>query len=270
MDWRDSLRERNLPEVEPSFRHNLSFVGVSTIAKQFYCEAKVEQEYTRGQVPSEAKDVGTDIHEEILAMKHVGRKELIKHILKEPSLITSFPLYGEIGELRVIGMPDAVIFTKSKPEWLIELKTTRGDHTRLWNDQLLQVKIYGLLLEKMGFNCSKLKLVLVRMRQDGALEDEQRTKMLAMIRLALIKDQTAKLEETRPMKFFIHPHDRREVERSVLWAQDYWLQRREPIPTTNEYKCRTCEFKDVCPSSLWKGPETSSIANRGRSPTQGR
>ena len=252
MDWRDALRERELPSVEPAFRHQLSFVGVSAIAQQFFCEAKVEQEYTRGEVPSEVKDAGTNLHEEILAMKRVGRKELIKHIEKGRSLTTSFPLYAEVGDLRVIGLPDAIIFEKAKPEWLIELKTTRGDHTRLWRDQLLQVRIYGLLLERMGFNCSKLRLALVRMRQERALEDEHKKAMLSLIRTALMKGHTGELEKAYPMKFFLYPHDPREAETSVLWAQDYWLKRREPIPTKNQSKCRGCEYRDVCPFSPWK------------------
>ena len=257
MDWRDALRERDLPSVEPVFRHDLSFVKVSAIAQQFYCEAKVEQVCTRGEVPSEVKDAGTDLHEEILAMKPVEREELIKHIGEDPSLTASFRLYGEVGKLRIIGVPDAVIFEKSKPEWVIELKTTRGDHTRLWRDQLLQVRIYGLLLERMGFDCSNLKLALVRMRQDGALEDAPRKAMLSLIRVALMNDQTNKLEQLYPMKFFVNPHDPSQAESSVLWAEGYWTQMREPIPTKNQSKCRVCEYQNVCPYSLWKEGKVS-------------
>ncbi len=257
MDWRDALRERDLPSVEPRFRHALSFVNVSSIAKQFYCEEKVEQEYTRGEVPSDVKDAGTDLHEEILAMKPVEREELIKHIEEAPSLAASFRLSVEVGSLRVVGVPDAVIFERSKPEWLIELKTTRGDHTKLWRDQLLQAKIYGLLLERMGFDCSNLRLALVRMRQEGSLEDEHRKAMLTLIRVALMRSQTKKLEEIYPLKFFLYPHDPSEAESSILWAQDYWLQKREPMPTKKESKCRGCEYRDACPHSLWKEKEPS-------------
>jgi hypothetical protein len=65
--WKDSLRE-DIPEGGPLYRHDLAFVGASTVAQQFYCEAKVENEYMLGEVPSEGKDVGTDLHDEIFAM----------------------------------------------------------------------------------------------------------------------------------------------------------------------------------------------------------
>jgi len=119
----------------------------------------------------------------------------------------------------------------------------------------LQVRIYGLLLERMGFNCSKLKLALVRMRQESAVEDERKKELLNLITTALMKGHAKELEQAHAMKFFLYPHDSREAETSVLWAQDYWLKRREPIPTNNESKCRGCEYRDVCPFSLWKDCE---------------
>ena len=236
-------------------------VPVSSLAQQFYCEAKVEQQYARGEVPSEVKDVGTDLHEEILEMRPVKREVLIEHIERAHNLAASFPLSGEVGDLRIIGVPDAVIFEKSKPQWLIELKTTRGDYTRLWSDQLVQVRIYGLLLDKMGFDCSGLKLALVRMQQNGIPKEEHKKVMLTLIRLALIKGETKKLEQIYPLKFFVKPHDPSEAEGSVRWAQDYWLQKREPIPTKNQFKCKVCEYNDQCPYSLWRRNEPADFTH---------
>jgi len=47
-DWKASLREQLLTS-ETTFRHDLSFVPVSSIAGQYYCEVKVDHEYVRGR-----------------------------------------------------------------------------------------------------------------------------------------------------------------------------------------------------------------------------
>jgi hypothetical protein len=248
--WKDSLRD-DIPEGGPLYRHDLAFVGASTVAQQFYCEAKVENEYTLGEVPSEGKEIGTDLHDEIFAMEEVKKEDLIRHIEESPSLTASFGLHAQIGNLLVAGVPDAVIFEKGRPRWIVELKTTRGDPTRLWRDQAIQVKIYGVLLERMGFDCSDLTLVLVRVKQ-GALAPPDRESLLLLVKGALAKGETAQLESRYGLKFFLLPHIRSEAEEAVSWAQDYWLKRREAIPTKAEGKCRSCEFNDVCVYSLAK------------------
>ncbi len=131
--WKDSLNE-GIPEGGAVYRHDLPFVGASTVARQFYCEAKVENEYRLGEIPTEGKGIGTDLHAEIFAMEAVEREDLIKHIEESPSLTASFGLYAQIGGLRVAGVPDAVIFERGRPRWVVELKTTRGDPSRLWQD----------------------------------------------------------------------------------------------------------------------------------------
>ncbi|MGA2198826.1 MAG: PD-(D/E)XK nuclease family protein [Nitrososphaerales archaeon] len=240
-----------IPEGRAPYRHDLPFVGASTLAQQFYCEAKVENEYRLGEVPTEGKDVGTDLHNEIFAMEPVKRDDLIKQIEESPSLTASFGLYAQIGDLRVAGVPDAVIFEKGTPRWVVELKTTRGDPSRLWRDQAIQVKVYGALLEHMGFDCSNLTLALIRMKQ-RALAPPERESLLLLVKDALARERTAQLEAKYGMKFFLLPHVRTEAEDAVTWAQDYWLKRREAIPTTVEGKCRSCEFNDVCAFSLFK------------------
>jgi CRISPR/Cas system-associated exonuclease Cas4 (RecB family) len=48
-------------------------------------------------------------------------------------------------------------------------------------------------------------------------------------------------------------YDRDSVTKKCLWAIDYWLKKREPIPTKNPAKCRACEYRPVCNFSLAKG-----------------
>jgi hypothetical protein len=250
--WKASLREEAAREGEPAYRHELSSVGASTIAQQFYCEAKVENEYTLGEIPTEIKEAGTDMHNEIFAMEELEREDLIRRIEQDPSLTASFGLHAKVGKLRVVGVPDAVIFEAGRPRWIIELKTTRGDPTKLWRDQVVQMRVYGLLLERMGFDCSRLTLALIRMKQAGTLTPDGKGALLPLIRLALLEQNTSLVEAKHQMKFFLFPHAASEAENAIIWAQDYWLRKREAIPTTSEGKCRSCEFNSVCAHSLLK------------------
>ena len=57
----DDLWEREkefTQERGKKLRHDTRFVAVSTIAGQFYCEYKVENEFAFGEVPTEAKGQG--------------------------------------------------------------------------------------------------------------------------------------------------------------------------------------------------------------------
>jgi len=255
-NWKDSLKE-DVPEGGAVYRHDVHFVGASTVAQQFYCEAKVENEYRLGEVPTEVKSIGTGMHDEIFAMESVEREDLIRHIEESPSLIASFGLRAQVGDLSVAGVPDAVIFERGRPKWVVELKTTRGDPSRLWPDQAIQVKIYGLMLERMGFDCSGLTLVLVRMKQHGLTSPEKES-LLVLVKTALERKETAQMEAEHEMKFFLLPLVSSEPEAAIVWAQDYWLKKREAIPTKVEGKCRSCEFNAVCAHSLFKPPKVRS------------
>lgn len=262
-NWRESLAEP--PENDVAFRFQQPFVPVSSIAEQYYCEAKVEQEYTHGEIPSEVKDVGTELHGEVFAMEEVKLDDLIEHIESTPHLTASFGLHGKIGELDVVGTPDAVVFEKARPRWVIELKTTRGDPSRLWTEHVVQVRIYGILMERMGFECSKLELALVRWRQEDLTDFKRKEMMLSRITRSLFYGRTKNLEAKLGMKFFIFPHEAHEAEKAVAWAQGFWLGKREPIPTENPAKCRACEYNDMCPHNLFKpGQKRRTSCDSGR------
>lgn len=56
--------EEFLLSGKPEFRHETSFIGVATIAGQFYCEYKVENEFAVGEISTEVKEKGMDFHDE--------------------------------------------------------------------------------------------------------------------------------------------------------------------------------------------------------------
>ena len=54
------------------FRHGASFVPVSSIAEQYYCEYKLENEFALGEIPTEAKESGTTLHVELMPMERIS------------------------------------------------------------------------------------------------------------------------------------------------------------------------------------------------------
>ncbi|MDA4123786.1 MAG: PD-(D/E)XK nuclease family protein [Thaumarchaeota archaeon] len=251
--WR---REREFMESgEKELRHGTSFVAVSTIAGQFYCEYKVENEFAFGEVPTEAKDQGTDLHDELIPFEPITEKQFAELVgRKEPSYAV-LHVWGTVGGLRLVGTPDHIVWSEGRPLWLVELKTTRGDPASLWPDQMNQTLIYGLLLELMGFDCSRLKLALVRLRA-GELTDEDRQLWMERVSTHLQAGTLAELEaEYRSaMKVHLLAHDRATAEASAMEKQGYWLGQREATSSESPGKCRACEYSSVCPKSLFRPP----------------
>jgi hypothetical protein len=247
--WR---REREfMLSGERSFRHGTSFVAVSMIAGQFYCEYKAENQLTLGEVPTEAKDQGTDLHDELVPQEPITEKQFSELVSRKQPSYAVLKVWGTIGGLQLIGVPDHIVWSEGRPLWLVELKTTKGDPTSLWPDQVNQIRIYGLLLDRMGFDCSRLRLALVRLRA-GELTEEERGLWMERVSTHLESGRVAELEANyrNAMKVHLLAHDRSAAETSVMEKQGYWMGEREATSSASAGKCRACEYNSVCPKSL--------------------
>jgi hypothetical protein len=253
--WEELWRreEEFLRSGKEEFRHGSSFVSVSSIAEQFYCEYKVENGFALGEIPTEAKDVGTALHDELLPTEKISAKEFVKLVSgKEPSMAV-LSVWGYIGGLKLLGTPDHIIWKEGKPLWLVELKTTKGDVAPLWEDQENQARIYGLLLDLMGFDCSRMKLAVVRLKS-GDLDDEQRRQWILRVSSALLENKSEEMESkyAGTMKFHVLRHDRSLAAKAVNSKAGYWLGAREPTSSMSVGKCRACEYHSVCPKTLYR------------------
>jgi predicted RecB family nuclease len=242
---------KELLQAGQSFRHGISIVPTSGIAEQFYCEQKVEMEYIHGEIETEAKTEGERLHEQLIQMTKTTRADLITSIKREKVLVASFPIYAKYAGLVIVGVPDAVVFLKGIPSHLIELKTTKGDTSVLWRDQLLQAQVYGLILDEMGFDCSKLKLVVLRVRRQNGFSDESKERFLN----ESIRELLNGLDKTTTNKadgstINIVSYSKQDMLSEFNWAQGYWLSQRGPQPSQSIAKCRVCEFSEMCPQSL--------------------
>lgn len=235
------------------FRHGVSFVAVSSIAEQYYCEYKLENEFALGEIPTEAKDTGTALHDELMPTVKINRKEFARLVSKKEPSLAVLGLWGSAGGLKVAGVPDHIVWSEDRPQWVVELKTTKGDPTPLWEDQENQVRVYGLLLDRMGFDCSKMRLAVVRLKS-GELSEEEKREWILRVSAALIEGRIQSLEaEYRGlMKVHLIEHDVARADGAVVSKAGYWLQEREPTSSTSVGKCRACEYNSVCSKSLVK------------------
>jgi CRISPR/Cas system-associated exonuclease Cas4 (RecB family) len=183
-------------------------------------------------------------------MTKTSLNDIIKGIKRRKLLVASFPIFARFSKLVISGVPDAIVFLKSSPAYIIELKTTKGETARLWKDQLVQVRVYGLVLEEMGFDCSKLKLVVIRIRRQDDLSAQYKQNLLRTSITDLLKGGQKTAASKAESTTHIIDYDKQDVIADLRWAEAYWLLQREPIPTLNIAKCRNCEFNDMCPRSL--------------------
>jgi CRISPR/Cas system-associated exonuclease Cas4 (RecB family) len=244
-------------EETTKFRTNISVIPASSIAEQYYCEMKVEQKYIRGEVQTEAKEEGTNLHDNLLRMRKSTIKKIIKDIENKEILVASFPLVAKFEGLTLGGVPDAIVFQKSKPLYVIELKTTaRGDTTIVYDSQRAQASIYGLLLELIGFDCSNLKLIIVRYKTSAPLSKKNKNKnrFLDILVQSLITGNADSFASKSKNEVVVHTlsYAKLYAVQAIREKKGYWLNEREPIPTSNPNKCRGCEFANLCPSSLTK------------------
>jgi len=253
--WRENLSSIKSLLEKKEFLHGARAIPASSIGTQFFCEMKVEQDYVHGEIETEEKTEGDALHQELLAMTPTTKKRLLDDIEKERLVVASFPLAAETDGLVLIGVPDAVVFQNGMPTHVIELKTTRGDASILYDGQRAQAVIYGLLLDQVGFDCKNLGLEVVKFRRQTPLSDEQKGQFLDMLTTALVsgKELGALLPRAEGQVVrhsFAYRRD--EALRILGQTQGYWLGERHAQPTSNPNKCKACEFRQVCPASLAK------------------
>lgn len=251
--WKKNLA--SIPSLlkEKAYRHGVSAVSASSIGTQYFCEMKLDQSYIHGEIETEEKSEGDVLHEELLAMEPTTQKTLLEDIEKRRLVVASFPLAAEAEGLVLVGVPDAVIFQNGRPTHVVELKTTRRDASILYDGQRAQTTIYGLLLDQVGFDCRDLKLVVVKLRREAPMSEQQKSQFLDALTGALISDKNLNTLASKADGHLVphsFPYRRDEAIRILSATRGYWLNQRTAQPTSNPNKCRACEFRKVCPSSL--------------------
>lgn len=259
-DWKLTLKNGPL-ENQTSVRFDLPSVPISLIAKQFYCEKQIEYENTIGKVTSDEELRGTDIHDDLIDSKceFVDIEEIIESIENETYCPCVIPLWFQVNDMSIKGMPDLVVFQNSKPVLLVELKSTSGSLNHTYQNQKVQCESYGFALEEMGFNCKDLMLAIVLVDSwtwDLLLKDDFFSSYDIEEILTSARDRnigvTNKFEplsedENYEVMWHLKKYNREDVVDNISWAADYWLMKREAVFADRYSKCRYCPYKGECP-----------------------
>ena len=148
-------------EPNSGLRFGRSAIIASDIAQQYYCEKKVEMGYLQGEIENEDKILGRDAHENLLEdAVEIKREELWKKIYgKTPLLALEVSALAKYQDVFLAGKFDLVLFQKGYPIIVFEFKFSKRGTAYMTHH--VQVKTYGLILENMGFNTSKLFYALI-------------------------------------------------------------------------------------------------------------
>lgn len=258
MNWKvalENIAKGRLP-VGKKLRHDLSRIYVSNILEQYYCELKVDNKYLERKItPTVIKKRGEELHDAILRFQKISYEEIISKIESLPTYATSFPLIAKYRNVVIAGRPDAITFFHGKPRFVIELKTTYGNSLRIWKSQIMQAGIYAFLLEEMGFDCSRLQLVVLRMKHDSHERIEHKYELIYPIVSVLLNRRIKDLERIYLGSIHCehHSYSRKRIEKELDWALGYWLFERQPLRTSNPKKCYSCEFERNCKQCWLKG-----------------
>ncbi len=86
----------------------------------------------------------------------------------------------------------------------------------------------------MGFDCSKLEIVIVKIwRSQESGEEAVRKRLLHTIVDGLRAESVSELERLHDnkLRIFRMKYSREDATRNIEWAKAYWLGKRDPIPT---------------------------------------
>jgi hypothetical protein len=246
----------------PGLRHGIPGVGVSTLAGQWYCELKIDLKYRHPElsIVSPALERGTEGHGAFSAdAVPMSREELEARVRGgEDVYLQESRFAAPIHDAPVVGVPDLVHLRGRDARLVLEFKFSRRDD--LFIDRFIQAQTYGLLLEGNGYRMDEAVCV-VGVLPSPASREADRSKMDYLRRdgvLAKILERSAGLRERlirSPRALFslrsteegsgtLHAfrYDPNGARRHLRWALDYWLERREAVPTKHASKCRSCAF----------------------------
>lgn len=234
---------RKREKREGTLRFNKSAVSVSDIAEQYYCEKKLEMEHLHGEIETEAKTLGSQAHEKLIEdAVEIKREALWKKIYgKEPVLAVEMFILGKYQDVFLAGQPDAVMFYRGHPIVVFEFKFSKSGIA--YPSHHVQAQMYGLILENMGFDTSRLFYAIVVADPKTRGDPELQRKAIDAIFNRGFEESILSTDDTIIHFCKFHPS---EAEESLQWASEYWYQNREATPTTNPKKCSKCEYQTKC------------------------
>ena len=230
-------------EQASGLRFGRSVIVASDIAEQFYCEKKVEMQYLHGKVETEAKNIGTLAHEKLTEDSvKVKREELWKKIYGfEPVFALEMFLLANYNGVLLAGKPDSVLFAGGFPLVVFEYKFSRSSVA--YPSYHVQAQTYGVLLENMGFDTSRLfyAIVVADPKTKGSRKLRQN-----VVNTIIKNGPREAVHSICDAKIYCIKFNRVNAEKDLAWALQFWSKNREAQPTSNKNKCARCEYQAKC------------------------
>jgi CRISPR/Cas system-associated exonuclease Cas4 (RecB family) len=224
-------------------RFNRSFVIASDVAGQYYCEKKVEMQYIHGKIETEVKNIGTLAHEKLTEDSvKVKREELWQKIYGvEPVFALEMFLLANYDGVLLAGKPDSVLFAGGFPLVVFEYKFSRSSVA--YPSYHVQAQTYGILLENMGFDTSRLfyAIVVADPKTKGSRKLRQN-----VVNTIIKNGPREAVYSIFDAKIYCIKFNRVNAEKDLAWALQFWSKNREAQPTSNKNKCARCEYQAKC------------------------
>jgi len=241
------LREIGATQVG-GFRFGAKVLAVSEIASQYYCEKAVELGRIHGKRETPEMKIGGDAHEILLKDAiRAKREKILREIYSgKPVGVREMPLIGKHGDAVIVGITDAILFSKRLPVLLVEHKFSMK-HVPFASHHV-QARLYCYLLYLMGWNIDQLKYAIVM--ASPSLEDDPELRRIPLHVMWSSKEERMLVKLARGnAHVYINSFDIDKAVADLDWALGFWRKLRRPVPTKKSAKCKVCEFGDECDSS---------------------
>ena len=111
----------------------------------------------------------------------------------------------------------------------------------------IQVLTYGIILDRMGFDTSKLFYAIVT--ADPVTKGNKKFRS-EVIKTAIENGPKEAIIPIRNATVHVHKFKPLDIESQLCWAIDYWKNSREAALTNNLNKCSRCEYQTKCRSPI--------------------
>ena len=229
-------------------RFGRNMLSISNIAQQFYCEQKLDMESQLPMPPTEQMKAGGAAHEAAATIGlEISREQAITYAVaerEEAIFICEFKIAWIHNGIPIIGMVDEAWFKGGDVDLVVERKFSNT--LSVYSPYHVQAQLYCLGLEEMGFNNESTDYRIIVLKR-SCHECEKLVDRSCPIFSLDKTDFSCEIGET---KAFTYPFDKGRIISDLDWALDFWLNKRQAIPTKNAAKCRVCEYSQMCKSSL--------------------
>jgi hypothetical protein len=150
-------------------------------------------------------------------------------------------LLAKYNDVILAGKPDSVLFARGFPLVVFEYKFSRSGIA--YPSYHVQAQTYGVLLENMGFDTSRLFYAIVVADPETKGSRKLRRNVMRTVISKNPREATHSIDDA---KIYFRKFNRISAEKNLTWAFEFWSKNREAEPTSNQNKCAKCEYQTEC------------------------